>query len=172
MPVSRWGELAVTVTIRGLDKLQKRLSDPEWVQKPAGTFLQQWLEFVKREAAANAPGGIGRTIQGERDSRRFPLWARVFSDHPGAGPLEWGTGLLSEAPDSKHTRHYPPARALEGWARARGLNPYAVARAIGNRGGLAPRRFFRNAEKAADAQLNAWLAQFAAGIEREADYGA
>ncbi|MGK3946155.1 hypothetical protein ABK046_48370, partial [Streptomyces caeruleatus] len=41
--------------------------------------------------------------------------------------------------------HNPPPSALAGWAARHGLNPYAVAKAIAKRGGLRPRRFFRDA---------------------------
>lgn len=159
------------VTIRGFDRLERRFTHPDWVEKPTGEFLRAWQETFKAAAVKRAPGGIAKTIRGERDSKRFPLWARVFSSHPGAEPLEWGTGLRSESPKSSRARHYPPPSALREWSRSRGLNEFAVARAIYNRGGLEPRRFFRDAEKVADRQLNAMLATFARNIERQAELG-
>ena len=60
--------------------------------------------------------------------------------------MEFGTGLLSEDPKSRRQRHWPPAAALDLWAKRHGFASGAiVARIIGRRGGLKPRRFLRDA---------------------------
>ncbi|MGH2360446.1 MAG: hypothetical protein ACRDGM_07880, partial [bacterium] len=69
--------------IKNLEKLQRRLTHPDWVSEPAGIFLQTWKAFVRDAAVDNAPewrGELKRSILGAQDTSRFPLWARVFSD--------------------------------------------------------------------------------------------
>ena len=161
--------------VKGLKKLEKRLSDPDWVQRPAGAFLRDWREDFKSEAIERAPdwrGGIKRSIRSSQDTAKFPLYARVFSDDPAARWMEYGTGLLSEDPQSAHRRYFPSPAGLRDWSEDHGLNPWAVAHGIWERGGLAPRHFFRDAERAADANFNAHMAAFARDIQRQAEAGA
>ena len=50
------------------------------------------------------------------------------------------------SPGGKGARHWPPSDALELWAKRHGFGEgggYLVARAIGLRGGLTPRRYLR-----------------------------
>ncbi len=160
--------------IKGLSKLQRRLSDPDWVSEPAGSFLQEWRHDLQQEAADRAPfwrGDIKHSIQTTQDTKRFPLWARVFSDEPHAAFMEYGTGLLYDGPGGSHERYFPSPLGLAPWAASKGLNPWAVAQGIYQRGGLEPRHFFRDAERASDAHLNRFLSQFAANIERQAEHG-
>lgn len=159
-------------TIRNMDKLRRRLSQPDWVEKPAGSFLQEWRSFLQKEAAANAPVWhevLRKSIRSAQDTRRFPQWARVFADSPEAEPMEYGTGLLYDGPGGPHQRYFPPPSKLREWSQSKGLNEYAVARGIWLRGGLEPRHYFRDAEQAADAHLNAWMATFARNIEHHAE---
>ncbi len=64
--------------------------------------------------------------------------------------MEFGTGLLSDAPqddpDRTRARHWPPAAKLDLWAKRHKIKGggRAVARMIGLRGGLRPRRFLRD----------------------------
>ncbi len=161
--------------IHNLQKLQRRLSDPDWVEIPAGSFLQMWRHDLQREAADRAPfwrGDIKHSILTAQDTRRFPLWARVFSDEEHAYFQEHGTGLLFDGPGGPHERYFPSPLALTPWSQSKGLNPWAVAQGIYQRGGLEPRHFFRDAEQAADAHLNRFLGQFGRDIERQAEHGA
>ena len=142
--------------VEGVPHLRRRLSRPTWAEKPAGIFLTNWSNHVRRRAAALAPkfsGGLAASIQSEKDSAAMPRWARVFSNHPGAMPMEKGTRPF-----------WPPAAALREWSHAHGISEYAVQAGIAKRG-LAPRRYFERAEKEADARLNGWLAQMASQIE-------
>lgn len=74
-----------------------------------------------------------------------PLWAAVGTNVEYAPYMEYGTGLLCDGPNPSGRRHWPPAAALDVWARRHGFESGAqVAVAIGRRGGLRPRRFLRN----------------------------
>ena len=171
-------------TIHGFNTLLRKLKYPTWAAKPMGAFLDRWRFATERGAKGNIKrgpggwlwkGGTRRSLTSERDQSTFPHWARVGSNLDTARWGEYGTGLLSEDPESKHTRHWPPAAALEPWARAHGFGPgggFLVARVIGRRGGLAPRRFLRDAAEASEKRIPSWLAMAAKEIEREASAGA
>lgn len=55
--------------------------------------------------------------------------------------MELGTGIPAGNPKV----HWPPAAALEVWANRHGTTGFLVARAIGRRGGLKPRKFLQKA---------------------------
>jgi hypothetical protein len=76
------------------------------------------------------------------------LVAAVGSNVIYAPHMELGTGTFAG-----RKRHYPPPSALATWARRHGTNAWAVAAAIGRRGGLRPRRFLRGALEANRAQI-------------------
>lgn len=162
------------VRIENLDKLLRKLDRPSWVAGPAGRFLDRWRFAVEAGGKRNAPswrGHLRRSITSKRDQSFFPRHAEVGTNNPAAKPMEFGTGLLSDAPDSSHKRHWPPGAALEPWALAHGFGPgggFVVARAIGLRGGLKPRRFLRDAADDAEGKIGGWLAQMAGDIEAEA----
>lgn len=161
--------------IQGLDKLNKRLTEVDFMQKPAGAFLRDWREDFKAEAIDRAPIGATRgiisAIQMAQDTKRFPLWAQVFTEAPQARWSEYGTGLLSEDPQSAHQRYRPPASRIRDWAEHHGLDAFAVAEGIYNRGGTPPTHFFSDAERAADSRMNERLMRFGREIEREAERG-
>lgn len=163
-----------SAVIKGLDKLNKRLTTQDFVHNPAGDFLREWRETVKSEAISNAPkwrGDIIAALEANQDSRRFPLYARVFSDAPEARWSEYGTGALSEDPKSRHQAYRPPPERLRDWAATYGLDPYAVARGIYERGGTEPTHFFSDAERTADRKMNGMLMRFGKGIEFQAEKG-
>lgn len=150
-------------TIVGLKQIRKRLSEPTWVEKPAGSFLSVWRTFAQQDAVENAPewhGDLKRSIATAQDTSRFPLWARVYSDLDYAEFMEEGT-----------KPHWPPIEAVREWAEEHGIEPYLVARSIAEHG-TEPRHFFADAEQAADQHINAWMAAFAANIERAVAAGA
>lgn len=161
-------------SIQGLAQLQKRLTTQDFAAAPAGAFLRDWQEDVKSEALDRAPnwrGGIVRAIQANQDTKKFPLWARVFSDAPEARWSEYGTGILSEDPRSNRRPYMPPPERVAAWANYYGLDPYAVALGILERGGTPPTHFFSDAERAADKTMVARLSRFGRDIEYQAEKG-
>ena len=77
-PIGIFTATEVAQTLAALDNIAKRVkTDPDWVEKPAGDFLRMWLNFTHDAAVENAPewsGDLKRSIEGARDTRRFPLW--------------------------------------------------------------------------------------------------
>ncbi len=169
------------VNIRGLPELLRKLDRPEWVEKPMGAFLDRWRFAVQRQAVANFKrgpggwidtGGTRQSITSERDDAALPVWARVGSNKDTARWGEYGTGLLSEDPESAHRRYFPPPAALQRWATKHGMDPFLVARAIYRKGGTEPRRFLRDAAKSTDGDVPRYLGLMAREIETEASRGA
>jgi hypothetical protein len=169
--------------LHGFDDLERKMKYPTWAAGPAGRFLDRWRFSTERAAKANIKRGPGgwlwkghdrRSLTSERDQATFPHWARVGSNSRTVRWGEFGTGLKSEDPTASKKRHWPPSAALEPWARAHGYGPgggFLVARAIGRRGGLEPRRFLRNAAKDSERKIPGWLATAAREMEREASAG-
>lgn len=111
---------------------------------------------VLGEVQERTPVDTGRlrsSITVKVDPAPFPLWVKVGTGVHYSRPVEFGTGLLSEAPDSKHRRYFPPPQALSPWARRHGMSGqsagFLVARSIWRRGGTKPRRMFREGLQAA-----------------------
>lgn len=188
--------------VRGYRELMAKLERPEWVEQPASNFLDRWRFAGEREAKKLAPrwrGHLRRSITSERDKARFPKWARIGTNLPYAKPVEFGTGLLSDAPDSKHRRYFPPPAALDAWAIAHGFHTGSATKArasvglippkpgeetthpgsygvlvsqiIFKRGGTHPRRFLRGGAEKANANIPRYLANMADEIEKLAEAG-
>lgn len=165
------------VRIHGLPDLLKKLDAGLGVPEAAAGLLDRWRFFVERRAKGNIKrgsggwlwhGGTRRSITSERDQSHFPTSARAGSNLDTARWGEFGTGLLSEDPESAGRRYFPPPQALEPWARAHNWNPYLLARHIYQKGGTEPRRFLRNAADEAERQIPGWLGGMARDIERTA----
>lgn len=157
-----------SLVMKGLDRIQQRFTDPEWIQVPAGTFLRDWREDMRQEAIERAPRyteELVRAIESAQDTRKFPLWARVFADVPQARWAEYGTGLLSEDPDSAKQAYFPNIEGIRNWAIDHGLDPYMVALGIFERGGTPPTHFFSDAERAADLNFNIRISRFGQDVE-------
>ncbi len=140
--------MALQIEIIGLQRVIQKCG-PQLIATPLRKFFLRAAITVQNRAREKAPVDTGRlrsSIAYEVDDGVPPLYAKVGTNVKYAKPMEYGTGLLSEAPDSKKTRHYPPGGALELWAKRHGIGSgEAVARAIGRRGGLRPRRYLRGA---------------------------
>lgn len=166
--------------IIGLPELRDKLENPEWLHKPTRNFLAKWASRVQRETVKRferGPGGwidtaeTRKSVTHEIDSEPFPMFARVGSNRDQFRWGEYGTGLLSEDPESPKTRHWPPGDALEEWAAKRGMTGHQVARIIGIRGGIAPRRMLRDSVEAVEPEIEGFLNEFADDIEAEAQRG-
>lgn len=94
----------------------------------------------KRLAPVNT-GRLRSSIAQEVRMRDNVVEGVVGSNVRYAPYMELGTGTFVGKP-----RHYPPAGALDVWARRNGMGSgYVVAQAIGRAGGLKPRRFMQRA---------------------------
>jgi hypothetical protein len=163
--------MSAPIRITGLPELMAKLDRPAWAERPVRDLHDTWRFFVERGAKGKAPvwrGQLRRSITSERDDARLPRWSRVGTNLPYAPAMEGGTGLLADLPGGTGTRHWPPTAGVAPWARAHGMAPFLVARAIGRRGGLRPRRFLRGAAEEAERRLPRWLGECALAIERAA----
>lgn len=163
--------------IQGMRELLRKLDNRLGIPEAARRFLTKWAEFTEAGAKRNMKRGPGGWLWKTHTRRSMthhifpatgmPDAARVGSNQDTARWGEFGTGLLSEDPKSSKRRHWPPAAPLEAWAVAHGFSGGAeVARIIGLRGGLKPRRFLRNAAEDAEKKLPIWLDAFRKDIER------
>lgn len=109
----------------------------------------------------------------------MPREGRMGSNLMTARWGDMGTGLVSEDPDSPKRRHWPPSYALERFVAKKHpvgrdgepMTAYQVARAIGLRGGLMPRRFIRDGARDANSQMPVYLRALATNIEQAARRG-
>lgn len=129
----------------------KALRNPGLVAKPSQRLGRESMRDLGRRAGSYAPrwrGGIASRFRAKitTGSDGVLTEAKTQNKARGAKPMEFGTGLLSTADDSKRSRYFPPPAALEGWALDHGFkNGFVVARAIWKNGGTAPREFLKRA---------------------------
>lgn len=106
--------------------------------------LKRGLLGITNDAKRLAPVDRGRlrnSIAPEVRVEGRQVVGVVGSNVKYAPYQELGTGTFAGKP-----RHWPPGSALETWARRHGMpSGYVVARAIGLRGGLKPKRFLQRA---------------------------
>lgn len=165
---------AQVIRVHGLQEAVRKLDGARLAGTPARKFLNRWRLFTEREGKNNAPiwrGHLRRSITSEVDDGAFPTSARVGTNTEYAPAMEYGTGLLSEAPDRTGGRHHPSAAQLAPWAKSKGADPFAVANAIAQRGGLKPRRYLRKAAEASATKVPGWVTQMARDIEGQAGGG-
>lgn len=143
------------VRLEGGDELLSKLK-PKLVATPVKNFFRTWGVMTSNYAKEGAPvnkGQLRASLTWEympMDSLGIPKGVRAGTNVEHAIFMEGGTGTLEDLraidnPVGGRKRHWPPPEALEEWARLHGADPFVVARAIGIRGGLKPRRFLRNA---------------------------
>jgi hypothetical protein len=158
-----------TVEIHGLPELLRKLDADKLAGKPAQNFLNRWRLSTEADAKRGAPVWRGLTrqsITSEIDDGGFPRAARVGSNQLSARWAEYGTGLLSEDPESSHRRYFPPAAALEAWALDHGfMSGGEVAFLIWRAGGTKPTRYLRTAAEESKGKIPGWLTQMGAEIE-------
>jgi hypothetical protein len=151
------------------EEFKKRLSDPRLIAEPARNFLTNAVIFIQGLAREGAPVDTGRLAQSityRVDSAPMPLWGKVGSNVSYAPDQEYGTNALSEKPAVTGNRPFPTGPQLETWAKRHGApSGLVVSRAIKRRGGLRPRRYLRNAFKAAQSEVRKFLRQMAKEIE-------
>jgi hypothetical protein len=158
--------------LEGDDELIHKLRYPGWAAAPMRSFFDRWRFATERGTKANIKRGPGgwlwkadtrRSFTSETDPAKFPHWARVGSMTARWG--DFGTGILSEDPESAKTRYFPPIEAVQQWADDHDKIAYFVALGIYERGGIAPRRFLREAAKASSGRIDGWVAQAADEME-------
>ena len=132
------GRPILRIEVRGLEEIKRRLegggafrrnllSGP--LRKGLERIGQSGELLAKREVPVDT-GTLRRNITHDVDKKDPPAFVRIGTD------LEYATYVHGDFNETKsRTRpHFPPAAALEGWARRHGIPVYAVQRAIGRRG--------------------------------------
>ncbi len=170
--------MKVGIELKGADRIMGKLAPGLWA--PAmRRFFQRATTHVQGEARLRAPvdrGQLRNSIVTEVDSDNPPRWGKVgvlkapFGTPLGyaAHAMEFGTGYRAEGPGAKHQRHWPPAAALDLWARRHGFESGAVvAQIIGKYGGgLRPRRFLREGFQASMEAIRGYLNAVGDDIQR------
>lgn len=142
----------ITVTIRGLDDLRRKLGSGR-IEGPVNRFLDRGAIFVQGEARRHAPTDTGRLrnsigIQSPSNRAR-----RIGPNTSYARFVEEGT-----------RPHWPPPGALAGWAGRHGLTDYQARRAIAMHGTKA-QPYMQPAAEAAEGQIRSFVPLLAAEIE-------
>ncbi len=156
------------VEVEGLQELLEKLRDkPKLFGNPFQRTMKAIVLDVEKEAKDRVPRwrhNLLRAISHQVEPSPVPLWAK-------AGVIgAKGSPLYKQAATMEFGRRAgakpPPTRAIEPWARAKGLNPYLVARSIGRKG-IKPRRYLRGAWDAVKPRIPDYLKRAAALIETE-----
>jgi hypothetical protein len=118
----------MTVTIEDIHDLDKALAafGEDLVREQIPAAFARFGVSVQREAR-----GVVSVDTGElRKSISVDLFETNRTQGVEIGPLQ----PYGEAVERGRPPHVVSPKALEGWARRRGLNPYAVARSIAKKG--------------------------------------
>lgn len=164
--------MADVIEIKGMDDLIRKLNSG-FINKPLRNFLNRGGIVIQSKSREQAPVDRGRLrsdISTETDKSNPPIWSHI-GPKVFYGPYqEFGTGTQSDAPGGGGGRHWPPGGALEGWAGRHGISGggFAVARAIGLRGGLRPKRYMRGGLEDSVGEIKALLPRLADEIEQAA----
>jgi len=169
--------MSVSIEIRGLSKLLKKL-DVTLVGEPLRTFFKRAAITVQSEARTRTPvdeGQLRNSIVYEVDQGAMPLFAKIGPLKAKEGSslwfkaraMEFGTGRQGQKGVAHKAGHWPPSAALDVWARRHGFESGAqVARIIGRRGGLKPRKFLQGGLKASIGPIKSLLDRLANDIQR------
>ena len=144
------------VVVHGLERIVNKLNK-DLIEKPLKDFFKSISITVQGRARQNAPvdtGHLRNAIQYEIDESVPALWAKVGLTKAAPGSplwlkgraMEYGTGKQGDGEVSHKSKHWPPGGGLDVWARRHGFESgHQVATRIGQRGGLKPRRYLRDA---------------------------
>ena len=120
--------MALTIKIEGLKELQKSFSkSPEMTKRIMGEAMDLSVMRIKNTAKSKAPVDTGRLRNSIKDKVKFAIrdiTGVVNADVKYAPWVEFG----------RRSGKAPPASALRTWARKRGINEFALAKAIARKG--------------------------------------
>ena len=161
----------LAVEIQHLPGLLKRFRTLDFVARPATDFIRDWSSAMYQEIIDTAPtfrGDLKSSFYINIESSYIPKFGQVYSDDPKARWLEYGTGELSEDPQSSQAAYFPPPSRLRDWSSAHGMDPYVVALGIFRRGGTRPTHFLSNATDAVNSRIGVMVTNLGQMIELEA----
>ncbi len=159
--------------IEGLEEAIRELRDPEVIGGPLRNFFARAAITVQNAARGGAPVDTGRLRAGigfEIDQSEIPEWATVGTNVFYAAAQEFGTGTQTDGTMGGGGPHWPPAAMLDTWAARHGFESgFQVARIIGRRGGLLPKRFLRDGMRNSLTAIEGFVKRL--GEEIEARWG-
>lgn len=148
------------IELPGMAQVQARYG-PQAVAVPLRRLFLRIVIFGEGQAKLYAPVDRGRlraSLTHEVDQAEVPTYATFGTNVSYAAAMEYGTGRLYDGPGAHAARHWPPSGALDLWASRHGFESgAAVARIIGKRGGLKPRRYIRKALADTLPKVKAWV---------------
>lgn len=155
--------------IVGLQPLLRKLTPTALLSVPLRKFFQRAAITLQSNIRPLVPVDTGRlrnSIGYQVDPAPLPLYADVGTNVFYAPMMEYGTGRMGDPGMPHKASHWPPAAALDTWARRHGFESGGqVAAIIGRRGGLRARRFMRNGLQASLGAIRTITNQLAADIE-------
>lgn len=145
----------ITISAKGLDKLVAKLTGGAIIRDELRVAFTRSAILVESEAKKLAPVDRGRLRAGIThavDSSQFPTWAEVGTNASYAKAVHEGRrpGIM------------PPVKAIEGWAKRKGLSAWAVAKSI-EKHGTKPNPFLADALDAMRPKIEK---EFTGAIER------
>lgn len=160
----------IVYRIKGLKETIGKL-DPSLIAQPARDFFTKIGITIQGRARENAPVDTGRlraSITYEVDSRQVPQYVRTGTNVFYGPYMEFGTGKFAVGGGGK--RHWPPGEALGVWAQRHGFaSGFQVARIIGMRGGLKPRKYLTSAAEDSVGDAESFLKEMEDNIAKAWD---
>jgi hypothetical protein len=154
------------IDLVGVAQAQARYG-PNAVAVPLRRLFTRIVIFGEGQAKLYAPVDTGRlraSLTHEVDQAEVPMYATFGTNVSYAAAMEYGTGRMYDGPGAHAARHWPPSGPLETWARRHGIEGEGketggevVARRIGYRGGLKPRRYIRRALTDTLPKVKMWV---------------
>lgn len=138
-----------SVKVEGAHKLRKRLDSRNMLYKPLRDFYNATGKSVKKHAKENTPTDTGKLksqikYKKVADRGRLPGGVKVYVTTPYASYVHGSMdknfkykGLNYPSDKDKFNRtkpHWPPFRALTGWAERHDIPVYLVAKSISEKG--------------------------------------
>lgn len=166
------------VDMEGLSEALEKM-DPAVYSEPLRDMFKKAAIVLQSASRSNAmqrwhdTGQTANEIVYEVDDSDPPKFAKVGLLHASPGsPLwfkaragEYGTGRMGDPIVSHAGGHWPPGDELSVWASRHGFaSGGQVARIIGMRGGIEPRRYLRDAFTESVTQIRGLIGELAAAI--------
>ena len=127
--------------VTGVESLRKRLKANNLLMTPLRNYLNGTGKIIKEKSKLHAPvdtGALQRSIKYTRvkKSGRIPNKVLVYASakHSSFVHGDPNKKFRMTKPFNRTRPHFPPVKALTGWAKRHGMNPYVVANSIAQKG--------------------------------------
>ena len=127
--------------ITDAESLRKRLKANNLLMTPLRNYFNASGKIIKEKSKEHAPvdtGALKRSIKYTRvkNTGRIPNKVKIYASANHASFVHGNpqSKFRMTEPFNRTRPHYPPVKALTGWAKRHGMNPYAVANSIAQKG--------------------------------------